>query len=321
MNYDTRIGTDSSVAKHLLDNEEIVAIPTETVYGLAANAFSEKAVKKVYEAKKRPANNPLIVHVSSKERLQELTKDINDKAAILIDNFMPGPLTILLPKNELIPDFVTSGLPDVAIRIPAHPLTAKLLSLLDYPLAAPSANPFGYISPTNALHVFEQMNSKIPYILDGGQCNKGIESTIVGFKQGDVVVYRAGSVTIGAIESLVGKVTLNTDTEKVVAPGMFRKHYSPHTPLIVTDDLGEAIAANKERKIGIITYDYYHTDYPTDHQILLGKSVHMAEVAQNLYSALHKMDASCFDLIIVKKLPETDLGIAINEKLYRAAVI
>jgi L-threonylcarbamoyladenylate synthase len=234
---------------------------------------------------------------------------------------MPGPLTLLLPKNELIPDFVTSGLPDVAIRIPAHPVTAKLLSLLNYPVAAPSANPFGYISPTNALHVFEQMNSKIPYILDGGQCNEGIESTIVGFKQGAVVVYRAGSVTIGAIESLIGKVTLNTDTRKVVAPGMFRKHYSPHTPLIVTDDLDEAVAGNTGKKIGFITYDSYHPDYPTDHQILLGRSVRMTEVAHNLYSAMHKMDASGFDLIIVKKLPETDLGIAINEKLYRAAVI
>lgn len=321
MKFDTQIGNDISVAKQLLDNEEIVAIPTETVYGLAANAFSEKAIRKVYETKNRPQNNPLIVHVGSKEKLYQLTKNISDKASLLIDHFMPGPLTILLPKNELIGDFVTSGLPEVAIRIPAHPLTAALLSVTDYPLAAPSANPFGYISPTNAVHVFEQMQSKIPYILDGGQCNRGIESTIIGFRNGVPVLYRAGSVTVDAIESLIGQVTLNTDTRKKVAPGMFKKHYSPHTPLIVTEDVAVVMAENEGKKIGIITHNDYQPGYPTQHQIILGKSGNMAEVAHNLYSAMHKMDASGYDLIIVKKLPEADLGIAINEKLERAAAL
>lgn len=321
MIFDTQIGNDISIAKQLLDNEEVVAIPTETVYGLAANAFSEKAIRKVYEAKNRPQNNPLIVHVGSKEKLFQLTKNISEKAALLIDHFMPGPLTILLPKNELIGDFVTSGLPDVAVRIPAHPLTAALLSVTDYPLAAPSANPFGYISPTNAFHVFEQMHSKIPYILDGGQCNEGIESTIIGFRNGTPILYRAGSVTIAAIELLIGKVTLNTDNRKKVAPGMFKKHYSPNTPLIVTENVAMELAKNEGMKIGIITHDNYHPYHPTQHQIMLGKSGNMAEVAHNLYSAMHKMDASAYDLIIVKKLPEADLGIAINEKLERAAAL
>ena len=168
--WDTQIGVDLSFVVELLSNDEVVAIPTETVYGLAGNAFSKKAIKKIYTTKKRPFSNPLIVHVSDVSKINEIAKDIPDIAWRLLEKFSPGPLTVLLPKKASILDEVTAGLKDVAIRIPNHQLTLELLQKLDFPLVAPSANPYGYISPTKPEHVFKQLGGKIPYILDGGSC-------------------------------------------------------------------------------------------------------------------------------------------------------
>ena len=319
MAYKTEIGQDILLAKELLDKEEIVAIPTETVYGLAANAFSEIAVSKVYKAKNRPANNPLIVHIGNKDGIHNLVDELNDKAVLLIEQFMPGPITILLPKNKSVPDIVTAGLPTVAIRMPAHPVAAALLTQLDYPLAAPSANPFGYISPTTAQHVYEQMNTRIPYILDGGQCNAGIESTIIGFKEGIPVIYRLGSLAVSDIEGIVGKVHINTNAHQVVAPGMLKKHYSPATPLLLTDDIDNAINKHTGKNIGLLTYDQYSHLLHPDRQIIVGQSTDMREIARNLYVAMHKMDAARYELIIARKLPDEGLGRSINDRLTRAA--
>jgi len=321
MIFKTNIGTDISVARQFLDEEEIVAIPTETVYGLAANAFSEKAINKVYYAKKRPTTNPLIIHVASKNWIYEVTNEINEKAELLIEKFMPGPLTLLLPKKKFVPDIVTSGLPNVAIRFPTHPVANKLLQLLDYPLAAPSANPFGFISPTTTEHVYSQMSGKIPYILDGGKCTAGIESTIVGFKNEMPVIYRLGSITISEIEDVVGPATINSDTTKTYAPGMLKKHYSPRTPLLLTENVDEALNKYNCKNIGLLTYDHFSPQLQDKHQIVLGKSTNMSLIAHNLYSAMHTMDASGYDLIIVKKLPDEGIGKSINDRLTRASTL
>ena len=321
MIYTTEVGTDILRAKQFLDKEEIVAIPTETVYGLAANAFSEKAINRVYSAKNRPATNPLIIHVASKDWIYELAKEINEKAELLIEKFMPGPLTLLFPKKKLVPNIVTSGMPSVAIRFPAHPIANNLLQELDYPLAAPSANPFGYISPTMAQHVSDQMSGKIPYILDGGKCTAGIESTIIGFRNGIPVIYRLGSVTVSDIEDVVGPVTINSSTTQTIVPGMLKKHYSPRTPLLLTNSIDEVLNKYAGKNVGLLTYGSYCPLLPHEHQIVLGKITNMSVIAYNLYSAMHTIDAAGYDLIIVNRLPDEGVGKSINDRLTRASTL
>ena len=200
------IGNDLAQAKQLLAAGQLVAIPTETVYGLAGNALDEQAVLEIFRVKNRPAFDPLIVHTDSFERIADFVREIPEKALLLAQHLMPGALTLLLPKSDLIPDLVTSGLDRVAVRIPNHSLTRSLLSGLSFPLAAPSANPFGYISPTTAQHVEQQLGNQIPYILDGGPCEVGLESTIVGFENDEPIIYRKGGLAIETIERLVGTV-------------------------------------------------------------------------------------------------------------------
>lgn len=197
----TYIGKDIETAVALLENNKVIAIPTETVYGLAGNALNPCVVNKIYEIKKRPLTNPLIIHLHDTIHINKYVKNIPAIAKKLAEHFWPGALTLLLPKNHLIPDIVTAGLPHVAIRIPSHPTTIKLLRQLDFPLAAPSANPFGYISPTTAEHVKKQLFGKIFYILDGGPCTLGLESTIVGFDNDTPVIYRVGSISPEAIRN------------------------------------------------------------------------------------------------------------------------
>jgi L-threonylcarbamoyladenylate synthase len=196
-----QIETDIEKAKALLESGELVAIPTETVYGLAGNALNPDAVAKIFSVKNRPSFDPLIIHTDSLEKVRKFTLDIPAPLDRLAAHFWPGPLTLLLPKKPIVPDLVTSGLDTVAVRIPQHTLTLSLLEALDFPLAAPSANPFGYISPTTAAHVQDQLGDKIPYILDGGPSQVGLESTIVGLENGEVVVYRLGGLEVAAIES------------------------------------------------------------------------------------------------------------------------
>jgi L-threonylcarbamoyladenylate synthase len=185
---ETIIGTDIQLAARLLRDGEVVAIPTETVYGLAGNALNANAVLKIYEAKNRPHFNPLIIHVASPDHFKLYVSEIYDSVYRLAEKFCPGPLTFLLPKRDIVPDLVTAGSSKVAIRVPAHSTTLMLLRRLDFPLAAPSANPFGYVSPVTAQHVYDGLNNKIPYILDGGACNVGVESTIAGFENGNVII-------------------------------------------------------------------------------------------------------------------------------------
>ncbi len=311
----THIGKDVSQAVALLQNGVTVAIPTETVYGLAANALNEEAVLKIFEVKNRPHFDPLIVHVAGKEHIEKYVTDIPEPAKKLMEAFMPGPVTLLLKKKTIIPDLVTSGLDTVAIRIPQHPLALELLRQLDFPLAAPSANPFGYISPTTAQHVYDQLQGKIPYILDGGATDVGVESTIVGFDKNAVIVYRLGGLAIHEIENLVGKVLINiNESSNPLAPGSLKSHYAPKKKLLFFPDTKPL-----EKNIAVIAFDQFDKNYPEEKQVLLSPSGDLHEAARNLFSVMRQLDNGNAELIITVKFPEHGLGLAINDRLKRAS--
>jgi L-threonylcarbamoyladenylate synthase len=314
------INSDINQAKIFLEQGNVIGIPTETVYGLAGNAFDIEAVTKIFEVKNRPTFDPLIVHTNSVERLKDFVQYLPEKALLLAQKFMPGPLTLLLPKQESIPDLVTSGLDSVAVRIPNHALTLELLANLDFPLAAPSANPFGYISPTSAQHVEQQLGEKIPFILDGGECQIGIESTIIGFENEEVIVFRKGGLAIEDIEKVVGKVRVNThSSSNPKAPGMLKSHYSPKKDLLIFDKKIFDKEIKKEQ-IGYLAFQEYNLFLPKNNQLILSESGSYKEAAKNLFAFMRQLDAMEIEKIYVELLPEIDLGRAINDRLRRAAV-
>jgi L-threonylcarbamoyladenylate synthase len=310
------IGKDISRAKRLLESGELVAIPTETVYGLAGNALDTQSITKIFSTKNRPQFDPLIVHVSSLDKAKEYVSEIPALAKKLTDNFWPGPLTLLLKKKNIIPDLVTSGLDTVGIRCPDHELTRNLLSSLDFPLAAPSANPFGYVSPTQPSHVNDQLGEKIKYILDGGICTVGIESTILGFENNQPVVYRLGGLSVEHIESVIGKVIVQThSSSNPKAPGQLKSHYAP-TKRVILGDIHRLIVSHPTQRIGILSFQ---KDFEQPNQIILSASGNTEEAAQHLFSALRSFDKLPVDIILSELLPEQGLGRAINDRLRRAA--
>lgn len=321
------ISTDLSKAAELLNNEELVAIPTETVYGLAGNIFSEKAVKAIFETKERPFFNPLIVHIPNIDYLETIVDAIPEKAKLLAEAFWPGPITLVLKKKSIIPDLITGGKDTVAVRIPNHPTTLELLNQLEFPLAAPSANPFNRISPTKAEHVESYFKDKIKMVLDGGACKSGIESTIIGFENDEPIIYRLGSTSIEAIEAVVGAIEIKNSSaehgrsQKDVAPnapGMLERHYAPKTKTILTSHLKEAVEANKNLRIGLLTYNDILNDDAIHFKIILSESKNLEEAASKLYDALHQLDQQDLDLIIAERLPDYGLGKSINDRLTRA---
>lgn len=315
------ITNDLEKAVQALVHNEIIAVPTETVYGLAGNAYNETALFKIFELKKRPLYNPLIVHIKSVSFLQQVAADIPEIAIKLAEAFWPGSLTLILNKKPHIPDMVTAGKDTVAIRVPNHPLTLELLNLLDFPLAAPSANPFGSISPTSAQHVYNYFEDELGIILDGGFCEKGIESTIIGFENNKPILYRHGSVVLEEIESLVGKVIVQTKNDSSpTAPGMLSSHYAPKTPTYFTNDVSGLIADFSDKKIGLLLYKNEITGENILHQEILSKKGDLKEASKNLYAALHRLDQSKPEVIIAERLPESGLGKSINDRLQRAAV-
>ncbi len=315
------IGTEVQRAAELLRCGELVAIPTETVYGLAGNAFDEKAVARIFVVKNRPTFDPLIVHTSDWERLMALVSFVPESAQRLAQAFMPGPLTLLLPKKNCIPDLVTAGSPLVALRIPQHPLTLALLQQLEFPLAAPSANPFGYISPTTAQHVAAQLGDKIAYILDGGPCKVGLESTIVGFKNGQTIVYRKGGITVEALEHLVGEIVVQPhSTSNPLAPGMLRSHYAPKAKVVI-GDIGELFEQYQNARVGVIRFQTPFVAVDPTQQVILSPIGDFAEAARNFFAGMRYLDSLDLDVILAELLPEQDLGSAINDRLRRAAAI
>lgn len=313
------ISKDLNLAVSILNKDGIIGLPTETVYGLAGNIFSESAIKEIFEVKQRPLYNPLIVHVKNIDEINKIAVDIPPVAFELASKFWPGPLTLLLKKNTLVPDIVTSSKSTVAVRIPKHPMALDLLNKLDFPLAAPSANPFGMISPTKAAHVENYFNEKL--ILDGGTCETGIESTIVGFIGNDVIIYRLGGITIDEIESVSGEVKLfNKSEEMPEAPGMLSKHYAPQTQLYLTNDLENHKLMFSTKRIGLILYNKSVENLPNKWiEFVLSPKSDLAEAAAQLYSTLHQLDKMNLDCIIAEQFPDVGLGCVINDKLSRAS--
>lgn len=311
------IGKSIETASDFLKKAQLVAIPTETVYGLAANALDSTAVAGVFEAKNRPVFDPLIVHTHSVLKAHDYVKSIPEPLLKLANAFWPGPLTLLLEKKALVPDLVTSGLDRVAIRVPNHALTLELLRSIDFPLAAPSANPFGYVSPTTPEHVNKQLGDKVAYILDGGPCEVGIESTIIGKEENEVCVYRLGGLAIEEIEKIVGKVNLKINSSSnPAAPGQLKSHYAPMKQLIL-GDVKENLKLYKNAAViyfGEKNFESAHADYN------LSPTKNLKEAAANLFSALRMMDESKADVILCELLPEEGLGRAINDRLKRASV-
>lgn len=311
--------TSVALAAEILQREELVAIPTETVYGLAGNAFSPRAVARIYELKKRPEQHPLILHTDRLEKVNDWVTHFPKTAQKLAERFWPGPLTLVLPKKDIVPDYITGGKDTVAIRVPNHPLTLELLSQLDFPLVAPSANLFMSVSPTQPGHVLRYFESELPMVLDGGTCSEGLESTIIGFDGDMPVVYRLGSLSVEDIEQCVGEVKFPEKNDaRVITPGMHPRHYAPKTPLILTSNpesvLNGIIASNlvlirfKER-----LENCYH------HQIVLSERGSLREAASKLYETLHQLDAFQFSLIIAERFPNTGLGKTMNDRLERAS--
>ena len=306
-------------AVQLLTAEDIVAIPTETVYGLAGNIYSEKAIKSIFETKRRPFFNPLIVHVPSVECLSNIVEYIPEKAKLLAEAFWPGPITLVLKKKNTIPDLITAGKDTVAVRVPNHPLTLELLNQLSFPLAAPSANPFSSISPTTAEHVETYFKGNIKMVLDGGPCASGIESTIIGFENDKPIIYRLGSTSIEDIEAVVGKIEVKNKKEvSPDAPGMLERHYAPKTKTVLTDSILETLNLHKNKRIGLITFQSEIENSNIEVQVALSKSGDLSESASNLYDVLHQLDKMHLDIIIAEEFPNYGLGKSINDRLTRA---
>lgn len=312
-------GKDILKAADLLSKNALVSIPTETVYGLAGNALHVDAVLKIFEVKNRPSFDPLIVHISKLSQLENLVSYLPDNARTLAAKFWPGPMTLLLEKQSIIPDIVTAGLPTVAIRIPDHPLTLELLSILAFPLAAPSANPFGYVSPTTAQHVDDQLGDKLSYILDGGPCQIGIESTIIGFSNETPVIYRLGGKSIEDIEKVAGKVLVKKhSSSQPGSPGTLSSHYSPNK-VVKLGDLTSFHGRIDLARTGLLRFKEYVAEFPKENQVVLAHSGELKEAAKNLFAAMRDLDRMDVDQIVAELLPEEGLGRAINDRLRRAA--
>ncbi len=314
----TETGNHIETAAEWLNKGEVVAIPTETVYGLAGNALNETAVLKIFKAKNRPHFNPLIIHLPHWNSLSRYVKYIPEAAHKIAEAFSPGPVTFLFEKTNLIPDLVTAGHSKVAVRIPNHPLTLQLLSLLDFPLAAPSANRFGYVSPTTALHVHAGLNGMIPFILDGGPCKVGLESTIVDFEGEEVIIRRKGGIPAEAISRITGRpAVLRTHAQDhPVAPGQLKSHYATRTPLYTGDPqiLAGQFAHNKLVIIGFGE----NALPPAFRYFNLSPAGNTDEAARNLFSVMREADSCGGDVILAPVLPETGLGAAVNDRLKRA---
>ena len=312
----TEISTDRAAAVELLRKGEIVALPTETVYGLAANALDAMAVAKIFEAKERPRFDPLIVHLPDRDWLQKIV-DIPqlDQQLILelADKFWPGPFTMVLPKREIIPEIVTAGLETIAVRISEHPVFAEIIRAFSGPLAAPSANRFGRISPTIAQHVLDELGGRIPLIIDAGPTTHGIESTIVAIRESKIDILRRGPVTAEQLSEF-GKIDIADSRGKISAPGQLPSHYAPKTPLRLIDN---ATSISGERT-GLLAWNPTNTrQFAAVRQ--LSPRQDLREAAANLFRYLRELDSLDLDLIVAERVPAQGLGAAIMDRLFRAA--
>jgi L-threonylcarbamoyladenylate synthase len=314
------ITTNISYAVNALNQGDLVAIPTETVYGLAGSAFNEHAIDKIFKLKNRPTCNPLILHTHSIEEVLKFVQHVPPAAMKLAEAFWPGPLTLLLPKKSNIPHSVTSGSHLVAVRIPNHAVTLSLLEQLDFPLVAPSANPYTRISPTNSKMVYDYFGDDLPVILEGDICAKGIESTIVGFHDNMPVIYRQGAISVDAIEFIAGKSKVQaTIKEKVTTPGMSPMHYAPMTKFCIVESIVDFIYENRDIKIGALTLGKLEITQPNTTCINLSLTADLEEASANLYKSMYDLDGMGLDCIIIELFPEIGIGKSLNDRIRRAS--
>lgn len=316
----------------LLKEGKTVIFPTETVYGLGANALEEIAVKKIYEAKGRPSDNPLIVHIYKKEQVYELAKDISDKAEIIMDTFWPGPITIILNKRNIVPKATSGGLDTVAIRMPSHKIAIEIIKQAGIPIAAPSANISGRPSPTKANHVYEEMNGRVSGIILGGDSNFGLESTVLDLTNDIPMILRPGSITKEELEKVIGEVDLDPsldkkeDNIKAKAPGMKYTHYSPNADVYIvsgetkniSDKVNQLIKENSSKglKSGVMCLEENKDNYIGE-VISLGSS--LEEVGSNLFDTLREMDKRNVDIVYSEAFSTNGVGQAIMNRLLKSA--
>jgi L-threonylcarbamoyladenylate synthase len=304
-------------AAEIIKEGGIVAFPTETVYGLGADAFNPLAVARIFEVKRRPYFDPLIIHVANPSNVEELVIEIPSNARKLIEKLWPGPLTVVLFKEENIPDIVSAGLPTVAIRMPNHSMALALIKECKCPIAAPSANPFGYLSPTTAEHVRDQLGDQVDLILDGGPCPVGVESTILSFLEEKPRLLRPGGVSLEEIESIIGKVEISPVEDRPSAPGMLLRHYAPRTP-IVLDWNEKNLNLYRDKNIGLLVFQEPKDNLKFHSVEVLSTKGDLREAAANLFAAIRRLDALNLDLIVAESIPEVGLGRAIMDRLQRA---
>ena len=306
-------------AVRLLQAGQVVAIPTETVYGLAGNAYNETALAKIFEAKERPTFDPLIVHIAEIDQLDDVAKDIPEAAYRLAQAYWPGPLTMILPKKDCIPDLATSGLPSVAVRFPSHPVARRIIKESGLPLAAPSANLFKHVSPTTALHVAEQLGDRIAGIVDGGPCQVGVESSIVSLTGNTPAILRPGAIAPEMVKDILGEVIVKTSSSQpgkpMTAPGQCDTHYRPQVPLYYGEvPQGYALPKRTAR------IAFGNGAGPIPETVNLSKAGNMVEATANLYALMHELDNPDYDLILVDPIPNIGIGMALNDRLKRASI-
>jgi L-threonylcarbamoyladenylate synthase len=315
------LATPSAIRKaaEILRRGGLVAFPTETVYGLGASALSAEACAKVFAVKRRPRFDPLIVHVRGDGDLAAVCAFEDARARRLAEAFWPGPLTLVVPKTAAIPDIVTAGLSTVAVRVPLHPVARALLADSEIPIAAPSANPFGYISPTLASHVERRIGNEIDLVLDGGACPVGVESTIVDVTSERTLLLRPGAIEAERIEAVVGKLSRPERSEAPRAPGGLESHYAPRTRLLMIDRAAEAPATSG--RTGLLAFGEPAPGLRTRYAVVevLSPEADLREAAVNLFACMHRLDEAGLDLIHAERVPTDGLGMAILDRLERAA--
>ena len=305
-------------AAEVIKSGGLVAFPTETVYGLGADGLNPIAVAKIFQAKKRPSFNPLILHIAEKSWLHKYAVYNDERIDRLINKFFPGPLTLVLQKTEIVPDIVTSGNPTVAIRMPNHPVALELIAKSGTPIAAPSANRFGHLSPTDAQHVAKSLGDKVDIILDGGKTQVGVESTILELQDNVIYLLRPGGLSKEDIESEIGKFkTRKHDTEKPNAPGQLPFHYSPSIPLDFLSD--KSLQKYSGEKIGVLFFKEKSINRNFSSIKILSTSGDLKEAAANLFQFLHEFEKENLDVILVETIDEKGLGLAIMDRLKKAA--
>ncbi|SDN37537.1 L-threonylcarbamoyladenylate synthase [Acetanaerobacterium elongatum] len=326
-NADSEVSEPVLMAAEVLKKGGLVAIPTETVYGLAANALDENAVAGIFDAKGRPQDNPLIVHIAEISELQPLVTDIPEKARLLAKAFWPGPLTMIFKRSPLIPAVVSAGLDSVAIRMPSHPLARAIIKAAGVPLAAPSANLSGSPSPTCAQHVLQDLNGRIPLIIDGGTCNVGLESTVVSLVGETPALLRPGGISVEQLSAVIGEITIDKgilnkleDNRKVSSPGMKYKHYSPKANVIILDgdsDLYCKYVNSIPNAFGLC----FQEDIPklTVPYVSFGSEKDDSEQAHLLFNALRELDRRGAKTVYARAPKQTGVSLAVYNRLLRAA--